>query len=84
MYDGSCVCICPGWSHIDTGERDRGGIADRESKNIAGHYTSKRGRKRKTEKELERQRGRACERDLIMLHFCRTPVPYSITSNNPV
>jgi len=70
--------MSPGWSHIDTGERDSGDIADRESKNIAGHYTRKWGRKGKIEKEFfflwegegkdkeekERQRGRDCERDL--------------------
>lgn len=54
--------MCPGCCCIDTGERDRGDVADRESKNIAGHYTGKRGRKRKTEKERERQRGRACKK----------------------
>ncbi len=74
MIYGSCAYMCPGWCHIETGERDRGDVTDRESKNIASHYTGKRRRKRKTEKERERERGRAWEINLIMLLFCRIPV----------
>ncbi len=70
MIYGSCVYMCPGWCHIETGERDRGDVADRESKNIASHYTGKRRRKRKTENERERERGRLFERNVGPIYTC--------------